>query len=147
MKGNKGVLRAAGRIGTVAADERGAALVEFVLVAGLLFLIIFAALDLGLMLNARLVVASAARAGARYAAVEGGATAAVTERIEGQLRLGNIDPDLAEIEIRPRRAAYGSTLRVSISYDYPLITPVVRAVVGPRIPLKSQVVTRSEKVQ
>lgn len=127
--------------------ERGAVMVEFVLVAGLLFLLTFAILDLGLLLNARLVVASAARDGARRAAVEGGATATAVQRIEQQLRLGNIDPARAVVEIKPRRAAYGSTIRVTVSYEYPLITPVVRTVVGSSVRLESQVVTRSEKVQ
>ena len=51
------------------ADERGAAAVEFALIAPLLVLILFAITEFGLALNKMEVYTSAAREGARYAAV------------------------------------------------------------------------------
>lgn len=52
-------------------DESGAAAVEFALIAGLLFTIVFGILEYGRMFNELEVLTSAAREGARTAAVRG----------------------------------------------------------------------------
>jgi len=137
--------RRAGRGG--AAAERGAALVEFVLVSGLLFLFLFGTVELALVLDAKLVLSQAAREGARRAAIEGGATKAVYERIGRQLDLGGIDPESVEVEIVPWAVSYGHTIRVSLIHSYPLRLPVVRSLVGPEVVLRAEVISRSERVR
>jgi len=122
-------------------------MVEFVLVAGLLFLIFFSIVDFGLALNARLVVTTAAREGARRAAIEGGATEGAYGKIKEQLALGRIDPSQASITITPRTATYGTTITVTVSYPYKVISPVVQAITGPELLLKAEILARSEKIK
>ncbi|MHB9145162.1 MAG: TadE/TadG family type IV pilus assembly protein [Symbiobacteriia bacterium] len=122
-------------------------MVEFVLTVGILFLLLFGMLDLGLALNARLVVAAAAREGARRAAIEGGETAAVLERVQAQLRLGRIEPERASIQVTPHQATFGNSVAVTVDYSYPFISPVVRTLAGAGIRLHAEAVSRSEKVR
>ncbi len=132
---------------SVGGDQRGTAAVEFSLVSTLVFLLLFAIIDFGVALNAQLVVVSAAREGARRAAVDGGASAEAFRRINDQLSLGRIDPGQATVAIIPKRAGYGGTIKVEIAYRYRLITPLVRSVVGEGINLHGAAYSRSEKVR
>jgi len=127
--------------------ESGAALVEFALVGSLVILILFAVVELGMLVNARLVLAAAAREGVRRAAVEGGDTARVRQRIAEELRLGGIDADQVNVTIRPRNATYGTTVTVRLEYGYRLVTPILREVVGGLVPLAAEVSARSERVR
>ncbi|MCL6449675.1 MAG: pilus assembly protein [Acetobacteraceae bacterium] len=128
-----------------ASQGSGAVLVEFVLVAGLVLVLLFGSIEYGLLLNARLVLEAAARDGARRAAVEGGTGEQVLERIARQLELGGIDPEKVEVDISPWWAEYGRTIRVRLAYDYPLISPVVRTLLGESVRLEVRAITRSER--
>jgi hypothetical protein len=57
-----------------AGDERGAAAVEFAIVAALLFMLIFGIINFGLLWSQKNVYVGAAREGARFAAVRCGGT-------------------------------------------------------------------------
>lgn len=61
-----------------AGDERGAAAVEFAIVAALLFMLIFGIINFGLLWSQKNVYVGAAREGARYAAVKCGGTCGPT---------------------------------------------------------------------
>lgn len=128
-------------------DRSGTAMVEFVIVVGIVLLLLFAVVDIGLLLNAQLTLTAAVREGARRAAVEGGATAGAYERVFAQLSLGNVDPAKASVEIHPRWAPYGSQVRVSVAYPYLPATPLVRAIAGNKIELRATAVSRSEKTR
>lgn len=112
------------RILQQARDERGTAAVEFSLVGSLLILLLFAILDLGLLVNARLVLTQAARAGIRQAAIDGGASPRSLRVIREQLALAGLDGPATRVLITPRTAAYGTILRVTIAHDYRLKTPL-----------------------
>lgn len=122
-------------------------MVEFVLVFFLLMIIMFTIIDFGIMLNRRLIVASAAREGSRIAAVEGGAKEAVFNRIEEQLAAGGIESRLIDIDIHPQKAAYSDPIKVEISYNHEFITPLVRRFAGSHILIQVGFVTRSENVK
>lgn len=128
-------------------SESGSVVVEFALVATVLFTILFCILEMGLLINTRLVITAAAREGARRAAVDGGASQAAYDRIYEELSMGNIIRENASVVITPKTAAYGSYVRVLIEYDYPIITPVVRNVIGKSVILKGFAVSRSEKIR
>lgn len=59
-------------------DERGAAAVEFAIVAALLFMLIFGIINFGLLWSQKNVYVGAAREGARYAAVKCGSSCGPT---------------------------------------------------------------------
>lgn len=130
------------------AGSRGQAAVEFVLVLGVLTTILFLVAEMGMALNVRLIVAAAAREGARRAAIEGGDLPSVRSAIARQLELaGCLDDDEAEVRIRPATASYGTQVEVSVKVVYRCRTPVGRAVLGPSIEMQSEAVSRSEKVR
>ena len=61
-------------------DEAGAAMVEFALVAVLVFFpLVFGLIELGRIVFAKTTVTAAAREGVRYAIVHGGASGAVAD--------------------------------------------------------------------
>lgn len=127
--------------------ERGAVLVEFVLVATILLFILFSMMEMAMLLNTKLVLSSAAREGARRAAIDGGATRAVHERIEKQLALGRLDADRAVVSVSPWAVSHGQSIRVRVQYPYETLTPFVRPIAGSHIPLQAEVIARSEKVR
>jgi Flp pilus assembly protein TadG len=127
-------------------SETGTAIVEITLVLMMLMLIISALIDLGFLMNTRLVLVAAAREGARRAAVDGGASDSAFQTTEEQLALGQLDPHQADIEIRPKQAIYGTPITVTVRSCYEIMTPFVRAIAGQSIPLQVEVVCRSEKV-
>lgn len=134
------------RLRAVWSETRGQALVEFSLVVFLLVVILFSILEGGLVINAKTVLTSAARETARVCAVEGGRTPGALQRLSDSLTAGGIDPDEVTALISPGQAIYGTTIRVELHYDYKVVSPVVRAIVGDSIPLTSKAVTRSEFV-
>ncbi|HHY44587.1 MAG TPA: pilus assembly protein [Firmicutes bacterium] len=134
------------RLRAVWSETRGQALVEFSLVVFLLVVILFSILEGGLVINAKTVLTSAARETARVCAVEGGRTPGALQRLSDSLTAGGIDPDEVTALISPGQAIYGTTIRVELHYDYKVVSPVVRAIVGNSIPLTSKAVTRSEFV-
>ncbi|NPV70824.1 MAG: pilus assembly protein [Firmicutes bacterium] len=131
----------------VVADQRGAAAVEFVLVAGMLFTVLFGVLEFGLLMNSKVLITSAARECARRAAVDGGSSQAAVSRALDCLRTSNLDPGSVEVVIRPAQAAYGSQITVRVSCPYVPLTPLLRRVAGGRVTLDAEVVTRSERVR
>ncbi len=135
-----------GRAGRRAA-ERGAATVEFVLTATLLFLILFSVVEFAFIFNAKLIMTGAAREGARRAAVEGGSTPGVLDCIGDYLALGNISPEEVEVSVTPNQASYGTTIRVSLGYRYPVMTAFLRPIIGDSLTLTAEVLSRGEKVR
>ncbi len=96
------------------------------MVAGLLILLTFAAVELGLLLNAKLVLAQAARTGLRQAIVDGGESDRTIRVMEEQLRAGGLEPDRTAIAVSPRTAHYGTVIRVTVSHRYAARTPLLR---------------------
>lgn len=127
--------------------DSGAVTVEFVLVATVLFVILFSVIELAFVFNAKLLLVGAAREGARRAAVEGGATDGAYAAIQDYLALGTIEPGAVLVTISPRQASYGTTIRVALSYDYPVVTRFLEPILGEEITLTAEVVTRGEKVR
>jgi hypothetical protein len=128
-------------------SRQGAVMVEFIMVFFIIALILFTIVDLGLMLNKRFVLVSAAREGSRIAAVEGGATGAVYDRINMQLEMGGIDHRMVDVNINPKKAGYGSAISVDLGYEHHFITPVIRKFTDGGIEILVSFVTRSENVK
>ncbi len=127
-------------------DETGAVLAEFVLVATILLLLCMFCFELAMILQAQLVLGTAAREGARQAAVDGGWSSGVQQRVASLLQMGGLDNDHAQISVLPNQAAYGRPIDVSIEYTFNVRTAMLRSVLPATIQLKSEVVTRSERL-
>jgi len=108
--------------------------------------VLFSMLEIGLLLNDRMVLMSAAREVARVCAVEGGKTAGALARLNELLMSAGIGPSSVAASIWPTQAIYGTTIHVELSYSYEVKTPVFRTLAGATIPVSAKVVTRSEFV-
>jgi Flp pilus assembly protein TadG len=105
--------------------QGGQSLTEFALVLPVLMLLVIAVLDFGRAVYAYSVVANAAREGARFACVapndSAGAVAAATAAAIGL--------DVARLTVTFSRPD-SSSVRVLVSYDFQLITPLIANVLG-----------------
>ncbi|MDI3317463.1 MAG: TadE/TadG family type IV pilus assembly protein [Bacillota bacterium] len=138
--------RPAGRAHGGGGGERGQATVEFTLVLALLVVLLVAIVDFGAVLNAQLVVAEAARTGGRRAAIDGGASPGAYQVVREQLEAGGLDPARARIEIWPRHATYGTLVHVRVETERQLHHPLTRIAGRGSLPLKSETISRSERL-
>jgi hypothetical protein len=134
------------RFGTLLKDVSGQAVAEFSLVVFLLVLMLFSVLEVGLLLNDRMVLMSAAREVARVCAVEGGRTPNALSRLSELLTSAGMSPSSVVASIWPNQAIYGTTIHVELSYQYQVKSPIFRSLAGSAIPVSAKVVTRSEFV-
>lgn len=118
-----------------ARDERGAAAVEFALVAPLLFMLVFAIIDFGFGFHAWDATQNAAREGARAGAVNPDVAL-----IEARVRGASDFLDQGVLDVTIQCAPEGSTafgtcasgpawvegdvVRVTVVYDYSYMTPL-----------------------
>ncbi|MDP2871755.1 MAG: pilus assembly protein [Bacillota bacterium] len=129
------------------AGRRGSVTAEFVLILGVLTTVLFLTVELGMALNVRLLVASAAREGARRAAIDGGDTPGARQAIARQLGLTSLIEEEAEVDISPASASYGTMVTVSVRVAYRWRTPVARSILGHGVILRGEAASRSEKVR
>ena len=123
--------------------SRGQALVEFAIILPVFLMIAFGTIDFGSAFDASITVSNAAREGAR-AGVLAPTAAAVTARVRqvaGRLNDSNLTVAVscktsagAACPGGLAGAITGTTLVVTVSYDYSLITPIA---FGRTIPLSS----------
>jgi Flp pilus assembly protein TadG len=96
--------------------ESGSAVVEFALLLPILLLVLLALVQVGVLTNDRLLLAQAARAGAREAAVQ---EDEVAVREAATAAGAGLDPERLRLEVA-RTGARGSPVSVSLSYDVPI---------------------------
>jgi len=126
--------------------QDGQTIAEFALVFSMLTLVLFAILELGLVLNAKLVLTSAAREIGRICAVEGGYTGRAPHMVDEVLESTALDKNAIKVNITPKQAIYGTTINVMLSYNYRVRSPVISAISNANVLLKAKAVTRSEFV-
>lgn len=116
-------------------DDRGAAAVEFALIAPLLFMLVFAIIDFGFGIHAWDATHNAAREGARFGAVNPS-----TAQIEARVRRASDFLDQSVMSVNVQCAPEGSSsfgncgsgsswvegdvVRVTVSYLYSYMTPL-----------------------
>ena len=126
---------ASGRARQRGLGERGAAAVEFAIVAPLLFLLVFAIIDFGFAFHGWDAIQNAAREGARVGAV----TPSVTQ-IQNRVRSSSSFLDQSRLTVTVECARNGSSsfgtcgaggswaegdlIRVTVGYDYSYMTPL-----------------------
>lgn len=131
------------RRGTTSKDragERASAAVEFALVLPLVLLMALALVQVGLLVKDQLVVAGAARAGARQGAVSTDDDQARQAVVQAAASL-----DTARLEVVvERQGGAGTPVAVTVRYDVPPRLPWVAWLFPPQIELTAAVTFRQE---
>jgi Flp pilus assembly protein TadG len=129
---------------------RGQTLVEFAVILPVFLLIAFAIVDFGSAFDASISIGNAAREGARLGVVDP-STAAITARVRETA--GRLDNSNLSVTVSCQTdagspcpggmagATSGTSVIVTVSYSYPMITPIA---FGTIIPLSSTAEMRVE---
>ncbi len=120
--------------------EDGSAVVEFALLLPILFLVLLAAVQVGVLARDRLVLTEASRAGAREAAVsldDAGVRQVVLEASAG------LDPALLEVGI-VREGALGTPVTVTVSYRAGMAGPLAGWLLPEVVDLRAAASMRQE---
>ena len=99
-----------------ARSESGSAVVEFALLLPVLLLLLLAVVQVGVLASDRLLLAQAARAGAREAAIQEDDDAV---REAATSAGAGLDPERLRLEVS-RTGSRGSPVTVSLAYDVPI---------------------------
>ena len=114
------------------ASPRGQTLVEFALIAPIMFIFLFGIIDFGMALNRRIAIEHAVREGARYAAVHLDADGCTAIQDRTAERAGGSAIDSGEVDVHyydpggnpVTHASTGDTVRVTapFQYSFPLMS-------------------------
>ena len=132
-------------------SRKGAAAVEFALVAPLFFLLILGMIEVGRALMVQQVITSASREGARLAVLDNVSRAEVDATVERYLANATLAPETAQITVTPEEpndAGYDEpvTVTVQIGFDQVSWLPSPMFLVGGRN-LSATTIMRRETVQ
>jgi hypothetical protein len=117
------------------ARQRGQTIVEFAVIAPIIFLFLFVIVDFGIAMDRRIVLDHAVREGARYAAV-GNDIAVVCKRTrdqaQGLVGPGDITISYEDIDGNHQSTDAGDAVDVTIHYTYDpvLIRPIFSGLFG-----------------
>ena len=120
--------------------QAGSAAVEFALVLPLVLVMALALVQVGLLVRDRLLVESAARAGARAAAIEADAGAI---RAAALAAAPDLDGSLTTVQIS-RTGGQGDPVSVSIGYDEPIRVPLIGWLFGSSVRMDVTATNRQE---
>ena len=108
--------------------EKGQSLVEVALVIPIMLVILAGVLDLGRLYYVTVALTDAAAEGAAYAAIHPSDGDGVVDRAQtASSELVQIDPDQVTYDCPTMTA--GTTVTVTVGYDFTLATPVINAMV------------------
>ena len=120
--------------------ERGAATVEFALVLPIVFLVLLAVVQVVAIGRDRLLLAQAARAGAREASVQASSDAVVQA---ARAAAPELDPARLRVEVS-RTGVRGSPVTVSLAYDVPVAGVLAGWLLPSTVTLRASVTARQE---
>jgi Flp pilus assembly protein TadG len=101
--------------------RRGAAAVEFAIVAPLFFLLVFGMLEFGRMVMVQQILTNASREGARKAVLDGSTAADVNNTVITHMNDAKITVTAANVTINPTNPAsanYGDPVTVTVSVPF-----------------------------
>jgi Flp pilus assembly protein TadG len=100
-------------------QRRGAAVVEFAVVAPLFIMLVFGMIEYGRMVMVQQLIVNAAREGARLGVLDGATTAAVTSAVTGYLSNASISGATVTVSPSPPSSAgYGAPVSVTVSIPF-----------------------------
>ena len=126
-------------------SERGAAVVEFAIVAPLLLILLMGAVEFGLLFYNKQVLTNASREGAR-AGISHLAAADITDIVENYCdsRLIRFDTDTQPATtVTGAEGSYGDDLTVTVDYEYTFLVPGLLGF-GPNLDLRAITVMKME---
>ena len=130
-------------------NRRGAAAVEFAVVAPVFFLLIFGMIEFGRMVMVQQILTNASREGARIAVLDGTTGAEVLTAVDNYLqsaRVGGADVTVDPTE--PSTAGYGEPVTVSVSVPFGQVSWLPSSFFGnSETELTAATVMRRETVQ
>ena len=99
--------------------RRGAAVVEFAVIAPLFFLLVFGMIEFGRMVMVQQVLTNAAREGARIGVLDGSSTSDVTTAVTTYLSNASIQGATVTVTPNPPSSAgYGDPVSVTVSVSF-----------------------------
>ena len=104
--------------------RRGAAAVEFAIIAPVFFLLILGMIEIGRGVMVQQIITNASREGARLAVLPGTTSQEVIERVDGILNSSGISGAITEIlnesgsPMTPQDIAYGEVLKVVVTVPF-----------------------------
>jgi len=124
-------------------NNRGQAIVEFVLIIPLVFLLIFAMLETGRYVHAAYEIEHASREAARVGAI-GGTDANINSSVT--LNTNGLDSERVSVLINPTEYSRdsGDQLTITVSYQFSPITPFVGAIYTDGMNLSANISMRVE---
>jgi Flp pilus assembly protein TadG len=100
-------------------NRRGAAAVEFAIVAPVFFLLVFGMIEFGRMVMVQQVITNASREGARIAVLDGTTGAEVLAAVDDYLSPANLTgADVTVDPTEPSTAGYGEPVTVTVSIPF-----------------------------
>ena len=100
-------------------NRRGAAVVEFAIVAPVFFLLVFGMIEYGRLVMVQQVLTNASREGARQAVLDGSTTSSVTDAVQNYLTAARISgPTIAVSPDPPSTAGFGDPVTVTVSVPF-----------------------------
>jgi len=130
--------------------RRGAAVVEFAVVAPVFFLLIFGMVEYGRMVMVQQVITNASREGARRAVLDGATTVEVSTTVTNYLTGASIDGDSADITVDPNppsNAAFGEPVTVTVSVPFDQVSWLPSPMFLGGTEMSASTVMRRESVQ
>jgi hypothetical protein len=123
--------------------EEGQSATEFALVLPLILMVILVIIQMGIVVNAQLIITHAAREGARDGSVTN-SNMRIRESVVNSA--GTLDKNSMNISIRPSSSRkIGDYITVTVEYNPPIIFPGIELVFPNSISLRSSATMRIEK--
>ncbi|HEY4759657.1 MAG TPA: TadE/TadG family type IV pilus assembly protein [Thermoguttaceae bacterium] len=129
--------------------RRGAAVVEFAIVAPIFFALIFGMIEFGRVIMVKQIMTNASREGARLAVLDGSTHAQVETAVQNYLASARISgATVTTIPDEPSTATYGQPVTVTVSVNYSQVSWLpITWFMNMSSQLQSTTVMRRETVQ
>lgn len=129
----------------LAKDETAQSMVELALVLPVLLLILFGIVEFGRIFHSYMVIANAARVGARVGAIKN-SDSQIVSAVEGAVQPSSLDLNSLTINITPNQSnrSSGDSLTVEVDYEVDLFVPVITNLLPDPFPISSTMVMRVE---
>ncbi len=136
------------RGGSAPHARRGAAVVEFAMVAPVLFLLIFGMIEFGRMVMVQQVLTNASREGARVGILDGATASEVNTTVQNYLSGANINgANITITPTNPSQAGAGDSVSVTVSVSFNQVTWLPAPIFLGGKGLSATTVMRRETVQ